>query len=138
MKAVRRIIVSAVLIGMLFTVSSCDTLFAGMLGKITVKFTTYDESIYTIKVRETGTTEWTEVALKDDEGNTLYSVSGWDSTLPDTAYFDLPSAGQYDIAVYDLLGTEVDRVEGVDATTEIGPEWDYIMTLSSSDVLSFY
>ena len=138
MKATKRIIVAIALIGLLFTVSGCDSIFAGLFGKITVKFTTYDTSIWTIKVRETGTTAWTEVTMKDEDGNTLYSVSGWDSTRPDTAYFDLPSAGEYDIAVYDVLGTEMDKLEGVDASLEIDTDYDYLMYLSSNDVLSFY
>ena len=138
MKAVNRIIVAAVLMGLLFAVSGCDSIFSGVFGKITVKFTTYDMSIYGIKVRETGTTAWTEVTMKDEDGNSLLNVSGWDSTLPDTAYFDLPGAGEYDIAVYDIFGTEVDMLEGVDASSEIDADYDYLMYLSSNDVLSFY
>ncbi len=111
--------IALVVVSLVLVIAGCD--FLG-LSTYTVRiYADYDStSIWDVKYRRSGTAEWTSADLEDDNGDSVYSVSGWDTDRPDIAYFDLPGTGTYDFAVYDVSDNQIDIItdQVVDSTSK--------------------
>lgn len=113
----------------------------GSLGRYTIQIRTWDEllAIYTVQYRESGTTEWSDANMFDEDGGSVLSIVRGDSSRSDTAYFDVPGAGTYDFRALSILGNEVGMgiIEDCEVTEPNGGDL-YYYTLSIGDDTLFH
>jgi hypothetical protein len=91
--------------------SSCDDLF-NAFSTYTIEVRNYDSSaLYTIQYRESvsaGTENaWENATLKDEDGNSLWSVRPFSEGSGYIGYFELPGKGTYDLRALGIGGDEL-------------------------------
>ena len=136
MKKTLRVLALIALIASLIGLSGCEGLFATYTMKVR---SYYSSSVYDVKYRESGTTDWKTADLEDEDGGVVIAVD--DGTLWDTeAFFDLPGSGTYDFSVYNVLGTKIAEVSDVTIDIDLGSisNYDYVLSLDSAGVLEVY
>ena len=128
MKHAGRVVGAVLVAALVLAFASCDIL--GLFGTYTIKVTNYSStSIYTIKYRTSGDTEWKTLDFVNEDGESVMAFGSiWDDSY---VYVDMPGKGTYDFSVYDVLGDMVASVSDVTIDLEIDEEWDYLMTLGS-------
>ena len=136
MKKLLKISAGVLLVVFLISMTGCGDLFATYTVKVK---SFHSSSIYTVKYRDSGTTEWKTADLKDEDGGYVIAVDSgvlWDTE----AYFDLPGAGTYDFSVYNVLGTQISIISDEVVDIDLGSisDYDYVLSLGSDGVIDFY
>jgi len=94
-----------------------------------------DTRVY-IQYRESGTEEWTDARLVDENGLAVEFLEYDDLFFTDTGYFDLPGQGQYDFRGVDEEGEEVGEDELLDHHVEhdnLGMKYGYTLFVSDEE-----
>lgn len=103
LKRTARIIAILLVAGLLVSLASCD--FFGLGKKYTIEATTYVDGLWVyMEYRESGSTEWIDADMVDEDGNSISFIVYGDSSYENTGFFDVPGLGTYDFRGVSILG----------------------------------